>query len=941
MDIFLLLYVLGLMVLFFLLGAAIGGAARGMKAHFFGLGENEVFCGESQAARDRALAEKSAIGAAALGGAAVVTDVISDGDVTVANDGLVADSGQDWQPQVMEEAVPIASEGEITRGGDVQDAEITGIEAAQPLGADEMPGDGDFAGAEIFRGVEEPAMEDQPAEEVADFAEAPAHEAMEVAQDPEAEMPPLSETPVDAAGLVDQLPEGVTVASDVESSFEAAMPEAAPEQQPEQQPEPEADTTGFDGGELGAAAAAGLAVAAGALARDDEGRLPRPEAAKPVIWGYTSEADNFNDIEFIASGDDNLQLIRGIDGDTEAALQALGLRQFEQIAALSAREVAFLRTRLGMTSELNQMGWIEQAKILSTGGMTAFAASLGAAVEAPVVDEAPVAAEEAVVEAEAPVEEVVEAVAEADIPVAEDPQFIEAEIAEGEMVDGAPEDFSDISFAATGEDNLLLIQGIDEEMAGRLNGLGIHQFSQIAELQSREVNFLRRELVLTSDINQMGWIEQAKILSAGGMTAFAASLLGGSSAEEVVEEPAVVQDVAPVEAVEEAPQSVVEPEAVAEPEPEPVFAPVAEPDIEPEGDAIDEGAAPVDDAERLVSRARDNDEGRLLSREARSKREEERRLRYGGERRGIPPVQGADSTAGDIQEAENAAVFEAADDTVEEATATFVDETPIVDAPVAEESIQDAGVDEAVQPVDSDDLKQIKYISTGLEKKLNLLGVYKLSQIANWGERDIADISEQLELKDRIQEEGWIAQAAQAMESGEAAESSGGFFGGLVARLAELDQIEDLNEHEKTMLSKHGVTSLSQIANWSGADQKWAKELLQLDSFERVGGWVAVAQGLLASGDGAVPGGTPPASEDDLKRIRGIDPETEATLKEIGVTSYEQIAAWEQEDINRINDVLGIAGRVERQYWVVQAKVLRDGGTTDYSKLYDGTKEQG
>ena len=74
---------------------------------------------------------------------------------------------------------------------------------------------------------------------------------------------------------------------------------------------------------------------------------------------------------------------------------------------------------------------------------------------------------------------------------------------------------------------------------------------------------------------------------------------------------------------------------------------------------------------------------------------------------------------------------------------------------------------------------------------------------------------------------------------------------------------------------------------------------------------------------------------DDLKRIRGLDQVAENVLHELGVTSYDQIASWVQADMDRVNQALGTAGRIEREYWVVQAKVLRDGGTTEYSRLYD------
>jgi predicted flap endonuclease-1-like 5' DNA nuclease len=830
MDIFLLFYVLGLMVLFFLLGAAIGGAARGMKAHFFGLGESEVICGESEAARDRALADKSSIASAALGGA-VGGAVLAAGeerqrsDVMITNDGVMVDANSDWQPQQAEPHVVIAPDAEIERGPDDEASVQEDMAAAQPLTDDEMPAGDDIAGAEIFRGVDAPEMEDAPAAEVAaDFPEAEAHYSLE---DESTEIT-QNDNPVDAEELVESLPEEVTVASSVVSSFEEAQHEALAAAGEADVDETEAGTDDEAVAEVGdgtleaGLAAAGVAgatviAAAAELAPDDEARMARPEDAKPVIWGYTNEDNNFNDIEFIADGDDDLKMIRGIDGEMEAALQALGVRQYEQIANLKAREVDFLRSRLGLTSEINQMGWVEQAKILSAGGVTAFAASLMPAVA--VVEETK---EEAVMEAD-------------EAPIVRD---------ETEAADGA---------------------------------------------------------VLTEE-------------------------------QPANEEPVIEEVTTPVE------EPVMDDEAFDEGE-------IAETEmVTDQTDEISEEAPAPEEH---------SDDGRLIGREMRERREEEMRNRYGSERRVVPPVKShGDTTTGDEDAAspvgDETNLGEAAvshiEGVVNEAETALDAETPIeadTETVVEPETIvEEVAVSEVAAPVDSDDLKQIKHISTGLEKKLNLLGVYKLSQIAAWTDSDIGDISEQLELKDRIREEGWIVQASEAMESGEAAQG-GGFFGSaLVARLAELDQLDDLTEHEKTLFSKHGVTSLSQIANWSGADQKWATELLQLEDGNRISKIVEKAKGLLSSGQAAVPGGMALTNDDDLKRIRGIDEETEAKLKEIGVSSYAQIAAFEQSDIDRINSVLGISGRVERQYWVVQAKVLRDGGTTDYSKLYDGAKTQ-
>jgi len=61
---------------------------------------------------------------------------------------------------------------------------------------------------------------------------------------------------------------------------------------------------------------------------------------------------------------------------------------------------------------------------------------------------------------------------------------------------------------------------------------------------------------------------------------------------------------------------------------------------------------------------------------------------------------------------------------------------------------------------------------------------------------------------------------------------------------------------------------------------------------------------------------------DDLKAIDGIGPKLEQVLNGLGVRSYAQIAAWTGKDIARIEDELGLEGRVARDDWTGQAATL-------------------
>lgn len=74
--------------------------------------------------------------------------------------------------------------------------------------------------------------------------------------------------------------------------------------------------------------------------------------------------------------------------------------------------------------------------------------------------------------------------------------------------------------------------------------------------------------------------------------------------------------------------------------------------------------------------------------------------------------------------------------------------------------------------------------------------------------------------------------------------------------------------------------------------------------------------------------GTPGADHvDDLKVIRGIGPVLEGTLNGLGIQSWEQIAAFTTEDIERVSEAIStFPGRIERDDWVGGAQRLLDAG---------------
>ncbi len=81
--------------------------------------------------------------------------------------------------------------------------------------------------------------------------------------------------------------------------------------------------------------------------------------------------------------------------------------------------------------------------------------------------------------------------------------------------------------------------------------------------------------------------------------------------------------------------------------------------------------------------------------------------------------------------------------------------------------------------------------------------------------------------------------------------------------------------------------------------------------------------------------GTRPDDADDLKRIKGIGKVNEAKLNALGVYYFRQIARWSNAHADWVNDHLAFPGRIQREEWVEQAKVLMGGGETEFSQRVD------
>lgn len=61
---------------------------------------------------------------------------------------------------------------------------------------------------------------------------------------------------------------------------------------------------------------------------------------------------------------------------------------------------------------------------------------------------------------------------------------------------------------------------------------------------------------------------------------------------------------------------------------------------------------------------------------------------------------------------------------------------------------------------------------------------------------------------------------------------------------------------------------------------------------------------------------------DDLKAIKGIGPKIEASLNNLGVYHFDQIAAWTKLNTEWVDGQLAFKGRIAREQWIEQAIAL-------------------
>ena len=223
-------------------------------------------------------------------------------------------------------------------------------------------------------------------------------------------------------------------------------------------------------------------------------------------------------------------------------------------------------------------------------------------------------------------------------------------------------------------------------------------------------------------------------------------------------------------------------------------------------------------------------------------------------------------------------------------------------------------------PAAADNLQRIRGVNAQLAQRLSAAGVWRYGQIASWSATDVERFERQLEAGGRIARENWIEQAQILSRGGDTAFSRAFDRGAPADSPPASAPAATADEAIQPDWAEPPARPVSLGALRSVRSQAYQNPEPGPEAAYRVGSHNRVVRS---------------APPQDLKRIRGIGVLIERRLNAMQITSYEQIANWTAADIERVSRTLDFKGRIERENWVEQARILASGGATEFSRRVD------
>lgn len=228
-------------------------------------------------------------------------------------------------------------------------------------------------------------------------------------------------------------------------------------------------------------------------------------------------------------------------------------------------------------------------------------------------------------------------------------------------------------------------------------------------------------------------------------------------------------------------------------------------------------------------------------------------------------------------------------------------------------------------PADRDNLQRVGRIDAALAAALNQQGITRYAQIAAWSAADVERFDGALGRGGAILRENWVEQAHILNRGGDTAYSRQVDGGDAPARPPMPPVPPAAARPAKAAPSAREPQPALDRVSPQDLNLRSVRPQAADDT----------EPGPEAAGRVAAQDKVPRSPPDDLKRIRGIGVLIEKRLLAMGVTSYEQIANWTASDIDRVSQSLEFKGRIERENWVEQARILASGGATEFSRRFD------
>ncbi|MGO4557078.1 MULTISPECIES: ATP-binding cassette domain-containing protein [Phyllobacteriaceae] len=147
----------------------------------------------------------------------------------------------------------------------------------------------------------------------------------------------------------------------------------------------------------------------------------------------------------------------------------------------------------------------------------------------------------------------------------------------------------------------------------------------------------------------------------------------------------------------------------------------------------------------------------------------------------------------------------------------------------------------------------------------------------------------------------------------------------------------DHNDGERVTVSKGASKAAlveAQIASAAARKPATRKAASTKPAASKTAGGAAKATAGISNRLDAPRGG----KADNLTRIKGIGSVNEKKLNDHGIYHFDQIAAWKKADVVAAEAYLAFDGRIAREEWISQAKLLAKGKETEFSRRVDAGK---